>query len=102
MVPALAPIISGGIKTIASAGLFEGARRALPKLASKAKGWIGKNPGKAAKSGGIIGGIGIGGKTISDYLEQVGIEDNQIQAAISIGLVIAAVAAVGQLFDINL
>jgi hypothetical protein len=107
--PAIGAVVSGGARLVASAGIFEGVRRAIPKAVPALKGALSKvvnvvkrNPAKSAKAGGITGALGIGGLSISDALADAGIEDNQLQAAIQIGLLISAVAAVGQLFDIQI
>lgn len=102
-------VASFGAKTLASLGIWKGGSAALSKIGPKvrgvvddAAGWIGRNPGSAAKGGGILGGIGIGGWSLSNALSSVGIEDNQVQLIVTAGLGLAAVAAVGQLLDIQI
>jgi len=103
MVPALvAPLAKGAASLVG----WESAKRALGGIAPKAKGlvddltgWIGRNPASAAKGGGILGGIGVGGWSISSALSSVGIDDNQLQLVVTGGLVLGGIAAIGQLVD---
>ena len=85
-------------KTIASAGIFEGARRSLPRAASRVSGWLGRNTGRAgAGAGGAVGGFGV-----ASIMDQLGIEDDRLRTATALALVLGVVVAVGQLVDIQL
>jgi len=96
-------------RTLASLGVWKAGSGVLSKIVPKARGvigyavkWVQGNPAAAAKGGSILGGIGIGGWSISSALSSVGIDDNQLQLVITAGFALAAVAAVGQLLDIQI
>ena len=97
MAAPLAAIPVGGT-TIASAGIFEGARRSLPRAASRVSGWLGRNTGRAgAAGGGALGGFGI-----ASIMDRLGIQDDRLRKVTTLGVILAIVVAVGQLVDINL
>jgi hypothetical protein len=103
--PALPAIASFAGKSLASLGIWQGGKaafRGLKNQAAKVVPFIKRNPAAAAKAGGAAGVLGGAYATISDGLSAVGIESNQLQLVITGGLALAAVAAVGQLFDIQL
>lgn len=102
MVPAiLAPLAKGAASLVG----WEAGKRTLSGLLPKAKGalnsaksWIGNNLGRAGfGAGGVAGGFGI-----SSLLDTLGIESNQLRMLATAGVVIGAIYAVGQLFDIQL
>ena len=106
--PAIPAIASFAGKSLASLGVWKAGSGALSKIGPKLKGaaskvgnWVKNNPLTAAKggaAGGVFGGAWV---TISDTLSAVGIKDGQLQIAVAGGLVLAAVAAVGQLLDVQ-
>lgn len=105
----LAPVASFAGKSLASLGIWKAGSGALSKIGPKVRGavddltgWIGKNPGTAAKGGGLLGGIGLGGWSISSTLSSVGIEDGQLQLVVTAGLGLLGIAAVGQLLDVQI
>lgn len=96
-------VASGAAKVIGSAGLWTAASSAfkkagpwLKKTGSKITGWIGSNKGASAGAG-FLGGWGI-----SDLTSRLGIEDSRVDLLVYGGLVLGALFAVGQLFEIQL
>ena len=97
MAPPLAALPFVG-KTIASAGIFEGARRTLPRAGSRISQWLGRNTGRAgAASGGALGGFGL-----ASIMDRLGIQDDRLRTLTTLGVVLGIIVAVGQLVDINL
>lgn len=98
------PALPAVANIIGSAGLWTGAsqafKKAIPKAknaASKVSGWLGRNTGRAgAGAGGIVGGLGLG-----ELMNSLGIEDSRLQKAALAALGLGAIAALGQLFNIE-
>jgi hypothetical protein len=110
MVPALlAPVASFVGKSLASLGIWKAGSGLLSKIVPKARGlfddavrWVKGNPAPAAKiglGGGVVAGVW---STISGVLDGLGIRDGQLQIIVIGGLALAAVAAVGQLLDVQI
>lgn len=106
--PALPAIASFAGKSLTSLGIWQGGKAAFRGLKNKLGGvlpFIKQNPGAAgsiAKGGGILGGLGIAGMTISDAFSAVGIEDGQVRLGILLVAGLGGIAALGSLFDIQL
>lgn len=90
-------------KAIAGAGIWTGAKRALPKVGSRLQsattrigGILGRN-----KTGAAAAGAG-GGFGVARITDKLGIEDARADLLVYGGLVVGAVVAFGQLFDIEL
>ena len=99
----LPAIAAGAAKVIGSAGLWTGASKAFQKagpklkdIGSKLTGWIGSNKGASAGAG-FLGGWGF-----SDLTNRLGIDDSQLDLVVYGGLLLGALVAVGQLFEIQL
>lgn len=98
---ALPALLAPAAKTIASAGLFEGARKGLPKLAGRAKSFIGNNFGRLGAAGGG-GAVGFGLGNIQQKIQdRFGVGGSASTAILLLGALVVVVA-LGQLFDFNI
>lgn len=99
--PALGPAVAFVGRSIASWGVFSGAKKALSKIGPKMKGatnWLADNI--PFVGGAAVGGAGSWG--LNELFDSLGIESERLRL-LSMGVIaIAAIAAIGQLFDIQL
>lgn len=98
---ALPALIAPIAKTIGSAGIFTAASRGFSRLIPKAKSAF-QSLSQNARSALGLGAGGTVGFGIGEIFDTLGIKSKELQTISIIGVIIAAVVALGQLFNFDI
>ena len=88
-------------KTIASAGIFETARRSIGRVIPRARGAFASLSQNARAVLGLGAGTA-GGFGLSSIMDQLGIQDQRARFLTAAAVVVGAIVALGQLFNVDI